>query len=90
MCREQRLVPIPAFLGVECIPDDSTEYGIDAEGRECFLLDVCIIPVVEAIWALGIKTRGCCCGHGIRFGAVTVETALAPAAVDGAPETEDA
>lgn len=27
-------------------------------------IDRCILPTVEALWGLGIKTSGCCCGHG--------------------------
>ena len=75
MCQESKLVPIPDLL-LPYYGDDSSfdpehpEYGIDAEGRRCFVLDACIVPAVEAVWAAGMKTLGCCCGHGQRSGGV--------------------
>ncbi len=32
--------------------------------RETICVDRCIIPQIEALWAAGVKTLGCCCGHG--------------------------
>jgi hypothetical protein len=67
MCNEQELVPIPDHVRV---PDDkyfsgeSPEFGIDTEGRKCFKMDKCIIPLVKKLWAAGFKTTGSCCGHG--------------------------
>jgi len=27
-------------------------------------IDKCLLPEVLKLWELGIKTTGCCCGHG--------------------------
>lgn len=76
MCDTKRLVPIPDYLrpGVDF---DAThpEFGIDEQGRECFSLDACIVPALEALWAAGVVTVGCCCGHGSRRGAISLRTA---------------
>jgi hypothetical protein len=75
MCDEQRLVPIPEFLRPTIDFDaEHPEFGIDAEGRECISMDACIVPALEAIWALGILTVGCCCGHGSGRGVISIRT----------------
>ena len=79
MCNDRQLVPIPDFLIDDGIRDAMNnahpEYGHDAEGRMCFALDKCIVPAVEALWAVGIRTIGCCCGHGSQHGVISLETA---------------
>lgn len=80
MCDKTLLVPIPPFL----LPDyeyifngtengKTTEFDVDSDGRKCFALDACIVPAVEALWSLGIRTTGCCCGHGSGHGVVSIE-----------------
>ena len=75
MCTTSTLVPIPPLLLPYYGPDsmfDPThpEYGVDEQGRKCFVLDTCIVPALLAVWAAGMKTLGCCCGHGQRSGGV--------------------
>lgn len=75
MCLTSTLVPIPPLLlpyyqGPGQWDPTHPEYGIDAEGRKCFAIDSCIVAAVQAVWAAGIKTLGCCCGHGQRSGGV--------------------
>ncbi len=53
------------------------EYACDDEGRACFRLDGCIVAAVEALWAAGVKTLGCCCGHGSQHGVISIETEVA-------------
>lgn len=81
MCERTKLVPIPEFLrsdyqdvfaAGEAGP--GREFDFDAEGRQCFALDECIVPAVQILWAAGIKTLGCCCGHGSGHGVVSILT----------------
>lgn len=72
------LVPIPDHLwpiGIYEFKPEHPEYGIDAEGRKCLALDACIVPAVKALWAAGIVTRSCCCGHGNGWGIITIHSA---------------
>lgn len=79
MCDKTLLVPIPDFLKADYQDVfareeiGTTEFEIDNQGRQCFALDACIVPAVEALWALGIRTVGCCCGHGSGHGMVSIE-----------------
>lgn len=38
------------------------------EGRETICVDACMADVIEALWAEGIETQSCCCGHNGAFG----------------------
>lgn len=80
MCTSTALVPIPSFLladyqyifdSGEC--GSQREFDIDMEGRQCFALDACIVPAVVGLWMMGIRTTGCCCGHGSGHGVISVE-----------------
>lgn len=31
---------------------------------KCIAIDKCLLPEIIKLWELGIKTTGCCCGHG--------------------------
>lgn len=80
MCQKTLLVPIPDFLVADYkyIFDSadfgpSREFDIDGEGRQCFALDACIVPAVLALWDAGIRSTGCCCGHGSGHGMVSIE-----------------
>jgi len=35
-------------------------------------IDTCIVKQIEALWAAGIETSGCCCGHGNKNPSVVV------------------
>ena len=35
-------------------------------GRTQVCTDECIVPQIQALWAAGVETLGCCCGHGKR------------------------
>ena len=79
MCTRSKLVPIPAFLITDEIRDSINnahpEYGHQSEtGVPCFNLDECLVPAVEALWAIGVRTIGCCCGHGSGHGVISFET----------------
>lgn len=78
MCNEVELVPIPEFLRTDQIKDGllsaHPEYGHNADGVACFQMDRCIVPAVKALWQAGIRTIGCCCGHGSGHGVISIET----------------
>lgn len=84
MCKTHTtiLVPIPDFIKADPLcssaanPEvyDGGEYAIDSEGRQCFVIDACLVPAVQALWAAGIKTSGCCCGHGSGSGVIGLIT----------------
>lgn len=31
---------------------------------KCVWIDKCLLPEILKLWEMGIKTTGCCCGHG--------------------------
>lgn len=41
--------------------------------RDTTCLDRCVAEEVQSLWALGVVTTGCCCGHGITTGYIGVE-----------------
>jgi hypothetical protein len=75
-------VPIPDFIKADPLcssadrPEvfDGGEYVIDEEGRQCFVIDACLVPALQVLWAVGIKTSGCCCGHGTGSGVIGLIT----------------
>ena len=36
-------------------------------------IDKCLIEEIKQLWALGIHTQGCCCGHNKTIGFIQVE-----------------
>lgn len=36
-------------------------------------IDSCILPIIQELWSLGIRTYGCCCGHNLVPGMVNVD-----------------
>lgn len=82
MCNTRTLVPIPAFILADPLcssaarPEvfDGGEYATDDQGRRCFVIDTCLVPALTALWAAGVKTSGCCCGHGTGSGVIGLIT----------------
>lgn len=75
MCNSQTLVPIPDLLADyrECADPAHPEFGHNADGVICFAIDTCIVPAVLALWDTGIRTIGCCCGHGSGHAVISFE-----------------
>jgi hypothetical protein len=46
--------------------------------REDITLDVCLVEEVFALWARGIATRGCCCGHNLAAPFIQVDEDKVP------------
>jgi len=83
MCDQKTLVPIPDLLWQQtpisqAFDPDHPEFGIDDQGRQCLNLDTCIVPAVQALWAAGIPTESCCCGHGSAWGVITIQSKEIP------------
>lgn len=38
--------------------------GRNSEENKCVSVDKCLLPEIIKLWESGIKTTGCCCGHG--------------------------
>lgn len=36
----------------------------DGKENKCVAIDKCLLPEILYLWEAGIKTTGCCCGHG--------------------------
>lgn len=75
MCDERKLVPVPDLLADyrEKADPAHPEFGHDANGEICFAIDACIVDAVKALWAAGIRTIGCCCGHGSKHAVISFE-----------------
>lgn len=75
MCEHPTLVPIPEWA-LENFKAGHPEYGVNEEGRQCFRIDSCIVAALEAVWAAGFKTLGCCCGHGQGYGVISLDLGM--------------
>jgi len=58
------------------IPPHMHQYKINRlkeglSGKVC--IDRCIVDKIKELWDLGIKTYGCCCGHGEQESFVNVD-----------------
>lgn len=48
----------------------------------CACIDACLAPEIASLWALGIKTRNSCCGHGKLGGSILVYDESIPAMLE--------
>lgn len=61
-CKKKVLYPPVNFIKCNC----SDEYKLS------IVVDECLANEIEFLWSRGIKTTGCCCGHGISLGFIQV------------------
>ena len=61
-CRKKVLHPPKGLITCNC----AEEY------KESVIVDECIADEIESLWNHGIKTTGCCCGHGRNLGFIQV------------------
>lgn len=61
-CNKKILYPPQKFIKCNC----SDRY------KNCIQVDECISDEIEMLWNNGIKTTGCCCGHGCDLGMIQV------------------
>ena len=62
-CPYKKLVPPKNFLTLNF---DPSEYKNEV------WVDECLADEIEDLWSKGIKTTGCCCGHGVDLGFIEV------------------
>lgn len=43
----------------------SSNIGTDNPNGKIVNIDKCLLPEILRLWEDGIKTTGCCCGHGL-------------------------
>lgn len=53
-------LPMPEII--KKVRDDSPLFCL--EQRESICVDKCIAAEIQSLWDRGIRTTGCCCGHG--------------------------
>lgn len=61
-CESEVLVPPPNFI----------QYNIGEGFKESIHIDKCLSKEIQELWKQGIKTTGCCCGHGMLLGYIGV------------------
>lgn len=61
-CKKKVIYPPQNFIKCNC----SDDY------KESVPVDTCISDEIEILWSKGIKTTGCCCGHGLNLGFIQV------------------
>lgn len=62
-CRKRILQPPANFI----------TYNLDKSRYKTHIrVDDCVADEVEHLWSLGIRTEGCCCGHGRHLGFINV------------------
>lgn len=62
-CSKKLLYPPNNFIPYNC---DRTEYKTEV------VVDACLADEIEDLWSMGIRTMGCCCGHGRHLGMIQV------------------
>ena len=54
-------------------PKNFIPYNLDPDRyKEKIPVDACLAEEIQNLWELGIKTCGCCCGHGKVLGFINV------------------
>lgn len=62
-CKTKTIYPPKGF-----IPYNSDE----SRYKEVIPVDACLADEIEYLWRKGIRTAGCCCGHGVWLGFIEV------------------
>lgn len=65
-CNKKVLYPPKNFITYNIITDENDKYKNEVQ------VDECLANEIEELWAIGIKTTGCCCGHGLELGFIQV------------------
>ena len=61
-CKKSVLTPPQKFIKCNCSNDF----------KESIVVDACLEEEIKNLWSHGIKTCGCCCGHGRELGFIEV------------------
>ena len=62
-CKKRIIYPPKNFITYNC---DSKKYKTN------ILVDECLADEIESLWNKGIRTAGCCCGHGKYLGFINI------------------
>ena len=65
-CNKKILYPPKNFITYNIITDENDKYKDEVQ------VDECLANEIEELWNKGIKTTGCCCGHGFALGFIEV------------------
>ena len=65
-CHKRILYPPKNFITYNIITDEDDKYKDEVR------VDECIADEIADLWSKGIKTTGCCCGHGYMLGFIQV------------------
>lgn len=65
-CSKKILYPPKNFITYNIITDDNEIYKKEVQ------VDECLADEIKELWSKGIKTCGCCCGHGFALGFIEV------------------
>lgn len=52
------------FGSFSCAKFIELPWQLEDGGRKTVAIDRCLLPEVISLWEQGIRTTGCCCGHG--------------------------
>lgn len=66
-CHVEIVIPPKDFLTMNIQTGSETEYKNYPIG-----IDSCIADEIKDLWGKGIRTCGCCCGHGYNLGYIEV------------------
>lgn len=55
-------------------PPNFIPYNLGDGYKEDVCIDKCLEEEIKSLWAKGIVTTGCCCGHGMNLGFIQVRT----------------
>ena len=62
------LIPPKDFIMKTIVTDTDDVYKNDG-----ISVDECLADEIEGLWGVGVRTTGCCCGHGETSGSIGVE-----------------
>lgn len=65
-CNKKILYPPKNFIMHNIVVDGDKQYKDEIQ------VDECLADEIEELWRRGIKTSGCCCGHGAHLGIIQV------------------
>lgn len=61
-CKKISIVPPKNFI----------KYNTTNEYKKIIQIDFCLKQEIQYLWEQGIRTTGCCCGHGRNLGFIQV------------------
>ena len=53
-------------------PENFIKYNCSDGNKNAIQVDICLANEIKDLWDKGIRTTGCCCGHGLELGFIQV------------------